>query len=86
MTKRKVRSQAALICAVGASGGVYSPIMDNWTDHEDSVAWHLGIRSQKAVSLAADARYYVIDNTSWDRPNAWTFAEAEALLRTGWKP
>lgn len=86
MTKRKMRSEAALICAVGASGGVYSPVLDAWTDHVDSIAWHLRIRSLKTIALATHARFYVIDNTSMGRPHAWTFAEAEALLRTGWKP
>lgn len=73
-----MREDAALICAIAASGGIdgcvtYHYIRDNAGFSDDSLvlAW-------KAYN---HVRYET--KQGWTRE---TDAEAEALIRTGWKP
>lgn len=86
MSKRiskRVREEAALICAVSAS----------WpADRHDHDYLSIGIRlgtSDAARCLAADALCAVEDDGSPSGHRMWRReddAEAEALLRTGWTP
>ena len=76
---KKVREEAALICAIAASGG--------WKSMEwsyGSAASALGIRSETAISLAWNAWKTLSD--SYGQTDRERDAEAEALIRTGWSP
>lgn len=79
---RKVREEAALICAIGASN----------RDFED---WYGGVAGQLGIGMTAPSTLLAIAAWSevWDREtDHWTTptgerdAEAECLLRTGWSP
>ena len=71
ITQRQ-RNEAALICAVCASSGLYS-----WQARD-----HLGTNAG-AQAIAAQAYHHAL---RVGLPRAETYAEAEALLRTGWTP
>jgi hypothetical protein len=80
---KDTREQAALICAVAASGGVHEGL---WRSFDylriceylefPMAALHLSI---KAWKLSTNAR----NGGIWTREGD---AEAEAMLRTGWSP
>lgn len=73
----RVREEAALLCAVAASTDVYTMAA---ADHLDT--------STDALQLAYAAWSLSFWNTDHRRGEAWCedWAEAEALLRTGWTP
>lgn len=70
---KKVRNEAALLCAIAASNGI-------------ALASTGG--SQPAFLVAVEARVAAIRSgmSSHDDYYRETCAEAEALLRTGWTP
>ena len=87
---KRVREQAAMICAVAASNRDGSYALDT-----SEICDQLGIDANLdlgAGCLAYDARAYVVTEIDpcgrfsllWR--TAETDAEAEALLRTGWTP
>lgn len=80
---KRVREEAALICAVSASWPA------DRRDHDyHSISIQIGA-SNESTLLAADALCAVEDDGS---PSGWRLwrreddAEAEALLHTGWTP
>ena len=73
---RKVREEAAMICAIAASSG---PRYRFYSE----VAEFIGA-SDAAWSLAADAFSWAL--TMEDSDPRVHDAEAEALIRTGWSP
>lgn len=80
---KKVRDEAALICAIGASN-------DDLCECYSAIASRLGIPAQDLfgddayrLALAAWDAAYVRGATT---PGFEVDAEAEALLRTGWLP
>lgn len=79
MIPRHVREDAALICAIAASGGTvgYHAAL--------TIARELGIEDRHdAINLAADAwAQAMVGRSDWTRE---VDAEAEALIRTGWSP
>jgi hypothetical protein len=87
---KKVREQAAMICAIAAS----TPNEHGTRPFYDvEVAQWLGLwrgtcaktyAKEPAVKLALDAWGFVFD--CGERWTAETDAEAEAILRTGWVP
>ena len=82
---KKVREEAALICAIAAS--------NEWTDYQDIPGGGMpepaGTSPAHMLAWAAnDAARKAWDKIDWNdgwRPEA-PWAEAEALLRTGWTP
>lgn len=73
---KRVREEAALICAIAASGGG-----DLWSYPTVAEALELA-RFGKAHRLAYDAWASLID--VYDSRDVERDAEAEALIRTGW--
>lgn len=81
---KKVREEAALICALQASSDLercHPELNDN------DIAATLGVDGQ-AILLAWNAWLYVANALGWPYPieSPVLDAEAEALLRTGWSP
>jgi hypothetical protein len=81
---KRVREEAALICAIAASGGVY--VGTRYSRVYAEVFGRLGTgQASGCLSLASVAYYRVMEALS----GPWTQevdAEAEALIRTGWSP
>lgn len=82
---KRTREDAALICAIAASGGVYLDGDTRWSPVYAMVRKELDDTSDDCLALAIRAYEHVRRerNGVWDRE---TDAEAEALLRTGWSP
>lgn len=74
---KKVREEAALICAIAASNG------QGFTSYIE-IENDLGEVSQVALGLAASA-WLALGDVYGDG-DATRDAEAEALIRTGWSP
>lgn len=73
---KKVREEAALLCAIAAS--------DNY-DGIVSAAWRLD-SIEGAQELALEAQAFACSQRRLLTNYAETYAEAEALLRCGWSP
>lgn len=77
---KKVREEAALICAIAASTpGLHCSY---WAVRR-AMGWR---EPSRAVELALDAWFHVDDEFGRPGINPLTDAEAEALIRTGWSP
>jgi hypothetical protein len=82
---KRVREEAALICAIAASGGVLSPPWRARVVFYSEIEYALSTTGQHAKRLATAAWRYAMSR----RPAPWGRehdAEAEALIRTGWSP
>lgn len=82
---KRTREQAALICAIAASGGVWRDgvAFDRWSFVYDHVAESADVAGP-AVRVAVRAWMHVTRHgTPWTRE---VDAEAEALLMSGWSP
>lgn len=82
---KKTREEAALICAICASA---DPQQDEWgSTYQASCLTGLDRTAQK---LASDAWLFVTNDAphveDYDARVRERYAEAEALLRTGWSP
>lgn len=79
---KKTREQAALICAIAASGGVHTESPDRWTRVYCDIA--------RALDYDCVAtRLSILAYDSLMRGRTWTReldAEAESMIRTGWSP
>jgi hypothetical protein len=78
---KKVREEAALICAIAASTPTewYSTI-------EIGLGLCDGCRDDSSHDLAVAAYRYVERYSAWPQFGQEVDAEAEALIRTGWIP
>jgi len=83
---KRARADAVLICAICASTpGVY-------VGQYDAVMAVLGLEMfsdalhSPASRLAFMARSGAVNRLGWDRSRQELYAEAEALLQTGWCP
>jgi len=78
------REEAALICAIAASGGVYREWSGDRGRAYSNIATNTDA-SNSGLTLAIQAYLHVLDVTDsyWTRE---VDAEAEALIRTGWTP
>jgi len=81
---KRVREEAALICAIAASGGVYTEHGNRRTRVYAEVFRALGTPVAGALSLAVNA--YALLSDVYPTWTEITDAEAEALIRTGWSP
>lgn len=82
---KRTRKQAALICAIAASGGMWLPGESRWSRYYANISIDLDEPSNEALHLAVGAYHHVMRALG----GPWTVevdAEAEALLRTGWSP
>jgi len=77
--KRQSRVDAITALAVAASDS--HPNRRYMSDLFDELA-----TPKDALKLAYDAYFHVVDNVPCDLPRRVYYAEAEALLRTGWVP
>lgn len=87
MSKRiskKVREDAALICAIAASGGVHLEQCGRRSRVYAEIVRELGDALERGLSLAVHA-YAELRNVYPNWPVELD-AEAEALIRTGWSP
>lgn len=86
---KKVREEAALICAIAASGGApmaspFNGLMSiGYSEIAAALGWCGRYGSCPASRLAFDARSAVYAASVWGTN---VDAEAESLLRTGWIP
>ena len=80
----KVRGEAALICAIAASGGAWVVEERRWSSYYARIADELELSSDSR-RLAVKAYNHIMAKIGgpWTRE---VDAEAEALLRTGWSP
>lgn len=76
---KEIREEAALICAIGASHDKYICVA------EIEAALDYSVRHTDAGSVACDA-YHSQTAAQWPMYSPERYAEAEALLRTGWSP
>lgn len=85
---KRVREEAALICAIAASGGVFEVFEDlpgRYSCVYMTIYRSLGTPTTGSLSLAVRAYVTVTDELQcgWTRQ---VDAEAEALIRCGWSP
>lgn len=83
---KKVREEAALICAVCASGPDETSDEHPWPRPLTNRAANAILASDAAYNLALDARLFVSRFFNLSTYTRESDAEAEALLRTGWEP
>ena len=74
---KRVREEAALICAIGASAE--EPM------HVGAIENKVGMKRYDAGTIAAQA-YCVTRPLIMNEPIQLAYAEAESLLRDGWSP
>lgn len=81
---KKVREEAALICAIAASGGVTPERGDRRSRVYGEIHRSLGVGgSDEALGLAIYAYVCLSEFMPWTPEFD---AEAEAMIRTGWTP
>lgn len=88
---KRVRAQAALICAIAASGGVrmfHAGLRRSvWSRAYYDIARRLGVSTEtEAYALAVAAWGYAKTGYPECPWHTHADADAEALLRTGWAP
>ena len=80
---RKTRQQAAWICDVAASGGVWTESWLTCVPYYSVIAASIGKVDAEATSLAMRAWGFALKGGRWTRA---VDAEAAQLIREGWLP